>query len=71
VTYLHLPDLGGWRCAGSESPNGAWDNPFTDAPTMRWARRSPTRSSNLRKLGGEQPTAMMCSEALSWPTSAG
>src|SRR4051812_9554335 len=26
IAYVHLPDLGGWRRAAVNSPNGAWRN---------------------------------------------
>jgi uncharacterized protein (DUF488 family) len=67
IAYLHVPRLGGWRRPVPDSPNDAWRNQsfqgYADyAMTLEFA----AGLSQLRELAVEQPTAMMCSEALWW-----
>jgi uncharacterized protein (DUF488 family) len=67
VAYLHLPHLGGWRRAASDSPNGAWRNrSFRGYADYAMGDAFADGLAQLRELAAHQLTAMMCSEALWW-----
>jgi uncharacterized protein (DUF488 family) len=67
IAYLHVPRLGGWRRPVPDSANDAWRNQsFQGYADYAMTREFAAGLSQLRKLAMEQPTAMMCSEALWW-----
>lgn len=67
VAYAHLPRLGGWRPARSDSPNGAWRNAsFRGYADHAMSEEFATGLAQLRELAATRRTAMMCSEALWW-----
>lgn len=67
VAYAHLPRLGGWRHAKSDSPNGAWRNPsFRGYADYAMGSEFADGLVQLRGMAAERRTAMMCSEALWW-----
>jgi uncharacterized protein (DUF488 family) len=67
VAYEHLPALGGWRPARTDSPNGAWRNTsFRGYADYAMGDEFATGLAQLRQLAGARRTAMMCSEALWW-----
>jgi uncharacterized protein (DUF488 family) len=67
VAYAHLPRLGGWRPARSDSPNGAWRNTsFRGYADYAMGEEFATGLAQLRELATTRRTAMMCSEALWW-----
>jgi uncharacterized protein (DUF488 family) len=67
VGYVHLQRLGGWRRAASDSPNGAWRNrSFRGYADYAMGDAFAEGLAQLRELAADQPTAMMCSEALWW-----
>jgi uncharacterized protein (DUF488 family) len=67
VAYAHLPRLGGWRPARSDSPNGAWRNPsFRGYADYAMSEAFAAGLAQLRELAATRRTAMMCSEALWW-----
>lgn len=67
VAYVHLPQLGGWRHAHEDSPNGAWRNPsFRGYADYAMDAAFAAGLVQLRRLAAERRTAMMCSEALWW-----
>jgi uncharacterized protein (DUF488 family) len=67
IAYVHLPRLGGWRRPAPDSPNDAWHNrSFQGYADYSMTREFATGLTQLRNLAMEQPTAMMCSEALWW-----
>lgn len=67
VAYAHLPRLGGWRSARSDSPNGAWRNTsFRGYADYAMSEEFATGLAQLRELAATRRTAIMCSEALWW-----
>jgi len=67
VAYLHLPQLGGWRRAAADSPNGGWRNlSFRGYADYAMGPEFAEGLAQLRALAATQTTAMMCSEALWW-----
>ena len=67
IAYRHLPRLGGWRRPVPDSPNGGWRNrSFQGYADYAMTQEFATGLAELRSLAQEQPTAMMCSEALWW-----
>jgi uncharacterized protein (DUF488 family) len=67
MAYTHLPQLGGWRRAASDSPNGAWRNlSFRGYADYAMSDEFAEGLARLRELAGAHATAMMCSEALWW-----
>lgn len=65
IDYVHAPELGGFRRAASDSPNGGW----RVAAFRGYAdyMRTPTFATALARLiawASERPTAAMCAEAL-------
>ena len=67
VAYMHLPRLGGWRHASSDSPNGAWRNvSFRGYADYAMGAEFADGLAQLRRLAAVRHTAMMCSEALWW-----
>jgi uncharacterized protein (DUF488 family) len=67
VGYVHLARLGGWRRPTADSPNAAWRNlSFRGYADYALSDEFLQGLDELRRLAAEQPTAMMCSEALWW-----
>jgi uncharacterized protein (DUF488 family) len=67
LAYLWLRELGGWRRASGDSPNDAWRNrSFRAYADYAMSNVFLTGLAQLRELAVEQPTTMMCSEALWW-----
>jgi uncharacterized protein (DUF488 family) len=67
IAYSHLARLGGWRRPVAGSPNGAWRNrSFQGYADYAMTKEFTKGLLELRKLAVDQPTAMMCSEALWW-----
>lgn len=67
VGYVHLPQLGGLRRAGRDSPNGAWRN----ASFRGYADHMATPEfedglRRLRELARAGPVALLCAEAVPW-----
>ena len=65
IEYLHLPELGGRRKGGAESPNTALRNEQFRAYADHMATEE-FRSAVDRLLALEGPTAVMCAEAVPW-----
>lgn len=67
IDYVHLPRLGGFRRARSDSPNAAWRNTsFRGYADYAMTQEFAVGLAELRGIAGAKPTAMMCSEALWW-----
>jgi uncharacterized protein (DUF488 family) len=67
VGYVHLRRLGGWRRPTADSPNTAWRNlSFRGYADYALSDEFRQGLEQLRGLAAEQPTAMMCSEAVWW-----
>lgn len=67
MAYVHLPRLGGWRPARSDSPNGAWRNTsFRGYADYAMSEEFAAGLAELRELAATRRTAMMCSEVLWW-----
>jgi uncharacterized protein (DUF488 family) len=67
VRYQPLPLLAGWRRTRDDSPNRAWRNvSFRGYADYALTEPFATGLRELRDLGAERRTAMMCSEALWW-----
>ena len=67
VEYVHIPEMGGRRTASAESPNTAWRSAGVRAYADHMA--TPEFRAALERLierAEEQPTAMMCAEAVPW-----
>lgn len=67
IVYAHLPELGGWRKARADSPNGAWTNrsfrAYADHMETAEFERGMDRLLTAAAAG---PTACMCAEGLWW-----
>jgi uncharacterized protein (DUF488 family) len=67
VTYVELPQLGGWRRGTPDSPNDAWRNlSFRGYADYAMGGAFSEGLAQLRELAAAQSTAMMCAEALWW-----
>lgn len=67
LAYDHLPRLGGWRKARSDSPNAAWRNTsFRGYADYAMSEDFAAGLAQLREFAVARRTAMMCSEALWW-----
>lgn len=67
ISYRHHPDLGGWRKAEEDSPNGGWRNSsFRGYADYAMKPEFARGLEELRAIGEDERTAMMCSEALWW-----
>jgi uncharacterized protein (DUF488 family) len=67
ITYIELPELGGWRRPHANSPNGGWRH----ASFRGYADYMSTDEflhalDVLMALGRERPLAFMCAEAVPW-----
>ena len=63
--YEHFEDLGGRRSPRKDSPNGAWDNDQFRGYADHMASEAFQRAVD-RLLEGDEPTAVMCAEAVPW-----
>jgi uncharacterized protein (DUF488 family) len=67
IAYVHLPLLGGFRRPTESSPNTGWRNlSFRGYGDYALTEQFATGLAELRRLGREVPTAMMCSEGPWW-----
>lgn len=67
INYVHMPELGGRRKPLPDSPNTAWKNDaFRGYADYMMTDEFKTAVGELEKLGREQNTAYMCSEAVWW-----
>lgn len=67
IDYRHLPGLGGWRHARSDSPNTAWRNAaFRGYADYALSAQFAGSLGELCDLAIHTRTAIMCAEALWW-----
>ncbi|MGI8506268.1 MAG: DUF488 domain-containing protein [Solirubrobacteraceae bacterium] len=67
VGYVHLPQLGGRRAPIPGSPNGGWREPgFRGYADHMSSCEFAAGLVRLEELACEQPTAIMCAEAVWW-----
>lgn len=67
IGYRHSPDLGGFRRAAPDSPNGGWDNAaFRGYADWMRGQAFQRALAELERGGRERPTAVMCAEAQWW-----
>ena len=65
IDYLHLPELGGRRRARKDSPNLAWRNEgFRGFADYMLTPEFEAGLARLLELAEEQPSAIMCAEAV-------
>jgi uncharacterized protein (DUF488 family) len=65
IDYEHFESLGGRRRPSKKSPNMAWESEQFRGYADHMAT-DEFRSAIERLLGSEQPTAVMCAEAVPW-----
>jgi uncharacterized protein (DUF488 family) len=65
IAYVHMPELGGRRKPAPDSPNGAWRNDQFRAYADYMATREFAGAID-ELLAFEEPTAIMCAEAVPW-----
>jgi len=67
VAYRHMPALGGRRAPVPGSPNAGWtDRAFQGYADHMRAPEFQTALGELEAAAREQPTAVMCAEAVWW-----
>ena len=67
IQYIHLVDLGGRRKANKDSKNNSWHNDsFKGYADYMETEAFKDAVKELERLGLEQNTAYMCSEAVWW-----
>jgi uncharacterized protein (DUF488 family) len=67
VAYLWIPELGGRRAPRPDSPHVAWRNPsFRAYADHMETPEFAAGFARLLALAAEQPTAVMCAEAVPW-----
>jgi uncharacterized protein (DUF488 family) len=67
IAYEHLPQLGGWRRASPDSPNGAWRNAsFRGYADYTLTDEFAAGMQELCMRTRDRHVAIMCSEALWW-----
>lgn len=67
IHYLHAPDLGGLRHSRRDSVNGAWRNAsFRGYADYMQTDAFTAALEKLISVAREQPTAIMCAEAVPW-----
>jgi uncharacterized protein (DUF488 family) len=65
IDYLHLPELGGRRRPRKDSPNLAWRNEgFRGFADYMLTPEFEAGLARLLEFAAEQPTAIMCAEAV-------
>jgi uncharacterized protein (DUF488 family) len=67
IRYRHMPALGGLRHPRRDSMNTAWRNAnFRGYADYMQTREFAQALDLLIELGGQEPTAAMCAEAVPW-----
>lgn len=67
IGYRWIPRLGGLRKTSADSPNGAWRNDsFRGYADYMQTPEFAAGLTELLDFAGEEPTAIMCSEAVPW-----
>jgi uncharacterized protein (DUF488 family) len=67
ITYAHAPDLGGRRKPNRDSHNTAWRNDgFRAYADYMETPRFSSALDELLLVTAEQPTVIMCAEAVPW-----
>jgi len=67
ITYIHVPELGGFRRPLPDSTNSAWRNDsFRGYADYMRTPAFMTALEQLLKLTERQPTTVMCAEAVPW-----
>lgn len=67
IEYVHMPSLGGLRHARRDSTNTAWRNAsFRGYADYMQTPEFEQALEELIRLAQEQPTAIMCAEAVPW-----
>jgi len=67
IEYVHVPALGGRRQPHPDSPNAAWrERGFRGYADHMSSPQFARGIEQLQALAREQPTAIMCAEALWW-----
>jgi uncharacterized protein (DUF488 family) len=67
IDYIHLTVLGGLRSTRSDSPNQAWRNKsFRGYADYMQTPEFAAGIDELLKIAEQQPTAIMCAEAVPW-----
>ena len=67
IGYVHLPGLGGLRHARPDSPNMAWRNAsFRGFADYMQTPQFATSLEELIALARQEPTVLMCAEAVPW-----
>ncbi|HYR30189.1 MAG TPA: DUF488 domain-containing protein [Thermoanaerobaculia bacterium] len=65
IEYEHFEPLGGRRSPSKKSPNMAWESPQFRGYADHMGS-DEFREAVERLLGSDQPTAVMCAEAVPW-----
>jgi uncharacterized protein (DUF488 family) len=67
IAYRHLPGLGGLRQARKDSPNRGWKNAgFRGYADYLQTEEFAAALAELQELAKDQPTAILCAEAVPW-----
>jgi uncharacterized protein (DUF488 family) len=67
IRYVHLPELGGLRRRGKDSPNTAWRNAsFQGYADYMLTDDFEKGLTKLRALAENRTVALMCAEAVPW-----
>ncbi|HEU0233585.1 MAG TPA: DUF488 domain-containing protein [Gallionella sp.] len=67
IRYEHIAGLGGFRRAGSESPNPGWRNAsFRGYADYMQSAEFAQNLASLIKLAKQERVAIMCAEAVPW-----
>jgi uncharacterized protein (DUF488 family) len=67
IRYAHMPGLGGRRKPTADSPNGGWrEGAFRGYADYMASDEFRDALADLEKMAREQPTAIMCAEAVWW-----
>jgi uncharacterized protein (DUF488 family) len=67
ITYLHEPDLGGWRRPVRDSPNTGWKNKsFQGYADYMAMPRFESALGRVTEAGARGRVAIMCAEAVWW-----
>jgi uncharacterized protein (DUF488 family) len=67
VRYTHMPALGGFRKPRADSPNAAWRNEsFRGFADYMGTPEFAAALDTLLDLVRQEPTAIMCAEAVPW-----
>ena len=67
IRYTHVPELGGRRTARKDSRNTQWRNTgFRGYADYMETARFSSALDDLLRVAAEEPTAIMCAEAVPW-----